>query len=663
MRLLKRVQWFTPLLLIAAAGFASSEQTKALKNLSLEELGNIEVTTASKTPQEVWNTPAAIYVITHDDIIRSGVTSIPEALRLAPGVEVARIESDKWSIGIRGFGSRFAHGVLVLIDGRTVYTTLFAGTYWEVQDLLLEDVDRIEVIRGPGATVWGPNAVNGVINIITRNSSDSQGLYVEAGGGNMEQGFAGVRYGGSSGRTNYRVYAKGFNRAPEFHADGRNFDRWDAGQAGFRIDRGEGGRALMLEGDIYDQAFGESVVATSYTPPFKQNIDNYARLSGGNLNARWDHPIGAASSVRVQAYYDRNNRHEGNFGELRDTWDVDTLFTVPTSRQQFSFGAGARFSRGHQLEVVSGLTFNPDHVVDRLLSLYGQDEITIVPNRLSVTAGAKLIYTNYTSVEIQPTARLLWTPAEHESFWAAITRAVRTPADIERNFFLSGYVGNGPGGIPFFARFNANRNFRSEILRGYEAGYRHLFGNSVFLDIDGFFNQYSDLFSEDITGPIFLEATPAPPHLLLPAKFGNDLEGTTSGAEIAPEWRPAPWWRLRGSYSFLSMHIKKTPGSLDVGTAPVIEGSSPQHQLVLQSSWDIPHSINLDLFYRYVSALPGQKVSAYHTADARLAWRTGPVTLSFVGRNLLQPYHYEFGADPGLIGIKRSFFARLEFRH
>lgn len=659
MRVRKCVQWFAPLLLILLClSAAAKQQAKSLKDLSLEQLGNVKVVSISKQPQEVWNTPAAVYVITHDDIIRSGATSIPEALRLAPGVEVARIESDKWSVAIRGFGSRFAYGVLVLIDGRTVYTTLFAGTYWEVQDILLEDIDRIEVIRGPGATIWGPNAVNGVINIITKKSSDTQGFYGEAGGGNIEQGFAGARYGGTAGDTSYRIYAKGFNRSPEFHTDGRNFDRWDAGQAGFRLDRNE----FMLEGDIYDQAFGESVVATSYTQPFKQTVDAYARLSGGNLNAHWSHAIGASSSLRLQAYYARDNRHEGNFGELRDTGDVDSLFTVPTARQKFSFGAGARFSRGHQLEVVSGLTFDPNRVVDQLLTLYGQDEVTLVPNRLTVTAGAKLLHTNYTGVEVQPTLRLLWTPAEHETVWAAITRAVRTPADIERNFFLSGFIGPGPGGIPFFARFNANRNFRSEILRGYTAGYRHLFGDKVYADVDGFFNQYSDLFSEDITGAPFLESTPAPPHLLLPARFGNDLEGTTSGVEIAPEWRPTPWWRLRGSYSFLSMHIKKTPGSLDIGTGPVIEGSSPQHQGLVQSSWDIPHAVSLDLDYRYVSALPGQKVPAYSTADGRLAWRVRSVTLSLVGRNLLQPHHYEFGADPGLVGIERGVYGKIEFR-
>ena len=269
---------------------ASSPQPdqNSLKQLSLEQLGNIEVTTASKEPEEVWKTPAAIYVITQEDIQRSGATTIPEALRLAPGVEVARIDSNKWAIGIRGFGSRLSRSVLVLIDGRTVYTTLLAGTYWEVQNVLLEDVDRIEVIRGPGGTIWGPNAVNGVINIITKSSEDTHGALVSAGGGNVEQGFFNTRYGGGNGKgLDYRVYAMGFDRGPEFHPDDRNFDRWRAAQGGFRMDLAANGRdKFTLQGDLYDEGAGESVQATSYTAPYSQILDGTARLSGGNILGR-----------------------------------------------------------------------------------------------------------------------------------------------------------------------------------------------------------------------------------------------------------------------------------------------------------------------------------------------------------------------------------------
>jgi iron complex outermembrane receptor protein len=263
-------------------------QAEALKQLTLEELSQIEVTTPSKAPVKAFNTPAAVYVITGEDIRRSGVTNIPEALRLAPGVEVARIDASKWSVGIRGFGSRLSRSVLVLIDGRTVYTPLFAGTYWEVQDTMMPDIDRIEVIRGPGGTIWGPNAVNGVINIITKSSNETQGIIASAGGGNVNQGFANFRYGGgNSSGLNYRFYGKGYTRGPEYHPDGRNFDDWRGTQGGFRMDWKRDRDVFMVEGDLYKIEAGERVNAVTYTPPFQRSVDANADLSGGNFTARW----------------------------------------------------------------------------------------------------------------------------------------------------------------------------------------------------------------------------------------------------------------------------------------------------------------------------------------------------------------------------------------
>jgi len=651
-------------LLYATAACAENAQQGSLKSLSLEDLGKIEVTTVSREPEQVWHTAAAVYIITHDDIVRSGATTIPEALRLAPGVEVARIASNKWAIGIRGFGSRLSRSVLVLIDGRTVYTPLFAGTYWEVQDTLLEDIDRIEVIRGPGGTIWGPNAINGVINIITRSSKDTRGLYVDAGGGNVERGFADVRFGaGNPSGTTYRAYLKGFNRGPEFHPDGENFDVWRAGQAGFRTDWGSRQNSFTVQGDIYDQLAGERVTAVTYTPPYSQVVDADARLSGGNIMGHWTRTFAEGKDLQLQAYYDRTNRHEPNLGELRDTFDVDFLFRLPAgSRQSITWGAGMRFSHADNIEVVSGLTFDPAERTDQLFTGYIQDEITVVPRRFSITAGTKILHTNFTGVDLQPTLRFLYTPSDTQTLWAAFTRAVRTPSDVERDFFLSGFVGPGPGGVPLFARFNANRDFHSEILQGYELGYRRLISKEVFVDIAGFFNQYFDLLSEDIVGGPFLESTPTPPHFLIPAEFGNGLKGTTEGGEVAPEWRPTTFWRLRGSYSFLEMHIERGAGSLDVGSAPGIEGSSPQHQVSAQSAFDLPKALSLDLMYRYVSALPGQMVPAYHTADARLAWQVKSLTFSVVGNNLFQPWHYEFGNDPGLIGIKRAVYGEIQWR-
>jgi iron complex outermembrane recepter protein len=634
----------------------------ALKNLSLEELSQIEVTTPSKTPTRAFQSAAAITVITGEDIKRSGALSIPEALRLAPGVEVARIDGNKWSIGIRGFGSRLSRSVLVMIDGRTVYTPLFAGTYWEVQDTLMEDIDRIEVIRGPGGTIWGPNAVNGVINVITKDARDTKGTLASIGGGNEEQGFANFRYGGGDKQFGYRIYGKAFTRSPEIHSDGRNFDDWRAAQTGMRMDwTNRHQDTFTVQGDLYDEEAGERVQATSYTQPYSQIIDGNALLSGGNIMGRWARVLSDGNDIQIQTYYDRTNRHEPNFGENRNTFDVDFLqrLRLP-ARQQISWGLGARVGPVHDIEVVSGLTFLPSDRTDYLLTGFLQDDIGLIEQRLTLTLGTKVLRTNFTDVSLEPSARLLWTPTQQDTLWAAFTHGLRTPSDAEENFDLSGFIGTAPNGTPIFARFNANPSFAPEQLNGYELGYRRLLGRKIYLDIATFYNHYHDLFDEEIAGPIAPEATPAPAHLLLPAQFRNGLRGATEGGEIAPEWRPTTFWRLRGSYSYLHMNLGKAPGSGDIGTAPTIEGSSPGHEVTVQSSIDIRKSFQFDLAYRFISALPGQLVPSYSTGDARLAWRRGQVELSLVGRNLLQPSHFESGGDPGpLVAIKRSVYAKI----
>ncbi|HEX4276605.1 MAG TPA: TonB-dependent receptor [Bryobacteraceae bacterium] len=638
-----------------------------LKRLTLEELSQIDVTSPSKEPRQAFQTPLAIYVITSDEIHRSGATSIPEALRLAPGVEVARIDGNKWSIGIRGFGSRFSRGVLVLIDGRTVYTTLLAGTYWEVQDTVMEDIDRIEIIRGPGGTIWGPNAVNGVINVITKDTKDTHGTLVSAGGGNEAQGFVNYRYGGGNGKDfDYRIYTKSFTDSAEVHPDHRNFDDWRESQAGFRMDWNKHDRdSFTVQGDIYGEEAGERVQAVTYAPPYQQDVDANQHLSGGNVMGRWKRTVRPGNDIELQAYYDRTNRHEPNFGELRDTFDVDFIqhLALP-GRQKISWGLGGRWSLADDLEVVSGLEFRPAKRTDQLYTAFVQDEIGLVDKRLTLTLGTKLLRTNFSGVEAEPSVRLEWTPRASQSVWAAFTHAVRTPSDAEEDFFLSGFVGTTANGTPYFARFNANSDFRPELLNGTELGYRHLLGPKAYIDIATFYNHYHDLFDEEFTGPTFLESDPAPVHFLLPAQFGNGLLGTTKGFEIAPEWRPTTFWRLRGSWSFLNMNIKRAPGSTDVGSAPGITGASPKHQALIESAFDLPKKVSIDLTYRYVSILTApQIVPSYSTGDARVAWQAlRHLELSVVGRNLFQPSHAEFAGDPDtIVGIERSVYARIGF--
>jgi iron complex outermembrane recepter protein len=667
---------FAVILFLAVGSFSGSafaqtsvnNQTtndEQLKSLTLEQLGNIEVTTVTKEPEVIWKTPAAIYVITQQDIQRAGAQTIPQALRLAPGVEVAQISADQWAIGIRGFGSRLSRSVLVLIDGRIVYSPLTAGVYWEVQDYLIEDIDRIEVIRGPGGTIWGANAVDGVINIITKSSKDTLGGLASGGAGNVEQGFGEARYGAAVGQNfTYRIYGKAFARTPEFHPVPPAYDAWQGGQAGFRMDWSGGDRdSYTLSGDGYYQAFGENAQTSSYNPPANYNLFGQVPLSGGNILFRWRRRFGDKKDFQLNAYYDETSRHELNFGDVRNTVNVDAQYRFPLPRQEITTGLNLYASHGDEEQVLTGLEFVPSTRTDQIYSAFLQDEVALVPNQLSLFAGTKILKTNYTGVLLEPSVRLLWTPTATQSLWAAFTQAVRTPADVERDFYLASFLGY-QNGLPFFARFNANRYFQSERLNGYEAGYRRLLATKLYVDVAAFYNQYRDLLSEDIIGPIYLESDPAPPHLLLPAEFGNGLKATSSGGEIVGEYRPKDFWRLRAWYSFLELHVEPAPGSLDIGSAPVVQGSSPQNEALLQTGFDLPKSVSADIYARYVGRLSALGVPAYWTGDVTLGYSLSKqVRLTLVGQNLFQPRHYEFNYDPnGPVGIERSLFGKLTWR-
>ena len=647
----------------AQATQSNQNPPENLKQVSLEQLGQIEVTTASKVPVKATRTPAAIYVITQEDIRRSGATSIPEALRLAPGVEVARVDSNTWSLGVRGFESTLSRSVLVLIDGRSVYTPLFAGVYWQVQDTLLEDIERIEVIRGPGGTIWGANAVNAVINIITKRAQETHGTLVSTGGGNIDQGFVNFRYGaGNSKGFNYRIYGKAFTRGPEFHPDHQQFDDWRMGQIGFRTDWDAHNRdRLTLQGDVYNGDAGQRVGIASYSPPFMTDVQQNAELSGGNLLGRWERELGSGSNVQLQTYYDRTNRKQANFAESRDTFDIDFIhhLTLP-GRQDFLWGLGARLSSGNVSEVVPTVVFTPNHYTDKLYNAFIQDEIPIAGDQLSLTIGSKFLHNGYSGFEIEPTARLLWTPSSRQTVWGAVTRAVRTPSRVEEDLQLTGLAVPTP--LTFF-RIIGDRKFSSESLIGYEAGYRSLVAPKFHVDIAAFYNNYDHLLSIEPGAP-FSESSPPPPHTVIPFFFRNGLLGHTAGFEIAPDWTPTRPWRLRGSYSFLHIDLDKKASSQDTSSANSTQGSSPHHQVAIQSSLDLPKKLEFDQTLRYVSSLPAQLVRAYTTADVRFSWHaTRSLDVSVVGQNLFQPHHAEFGGDPGpLVGIERSAYIKLTWQ-
>jgi iron complex outermembrane receptor protein len=637
---------------------------KPLKQLTLAELGNVEVTTTSKEPEEVWNTPAAVFVITQEDIRRSGATSIPEVLRLAPGVEVARVDSDHWSVGIRGFGAVLGSKVLVLIDGRSVYTPLFSGVYWQVQATPLEDIERIEVIRGPGGTIWGANAVNGIINIITKSAKDTRGSMVSVGGGNVDQGTGGFRYGGGNGRGfNYRIYGMGFTRGPQFHAGGRNFDDSRMGQAGFRMDWGKGPRdSFTLQGDIYHESAGETTTFGLYSPPSQATVDENAELSGGNLLGHWKRVVNERSDFQIQAYFDRTNHFEPEFGETRDTFDVDFLhhLTLP-GQQNFLWGLGARVSPANVVQRVPTIDFLPHHLTDQIYSGFVQDEIPFFSHRLSLTVGSKFEHNNYTGFEVQPSARLLWNRTPRQSFWGSVSRAVRTPSRLDEDIQLTDFATVTP--LPIYLRVSGNRQFRSEELIAYETGFRTLVTSHFYLDLALFYNDYNDLYSFQVGAP-FLEPSPLPVHAIIPLLTSNGIRGTTKGFEVAPDWKPSSWWELRTSYSYLEMQLENKPGSNDPTSIPGYEGSSPRHQVVIQSFVNLPKKLEFDQTYRYVSALPAQTVASYQTMDARFGWHiTRELELSVGGQNLLQPHFAQYGGDPGgPVEVKRSAYAKLVWR-
>jgi iron complex outermembrane receptor protein len=667
--------WF--LVLLAAIDIRADETPQqdqpgsvSLKSLSLAQLGDVEITSVSKDPRQVLKTPAAIFVITQEDIRRSGATTIPEALRLAPGVEVARIDADHWSIAIRGLAGQFSKDLLVLIDGRSLYTPLFAGVYWDVQDVVLEDVERIEVVRGPGGTIWGANAVNGVINILTKSAESTHGALVSLGGGNVDQGTASIRYGGTVRKDfNYRIYATGSIRGTEFHPDGDEFDHWRMGQVGFRTDWKRGEKdAFTVQGDIYSAGSGESSFLASFSPPAETVRNDVSSASGGNLLARWQHTTAEGSDVQIQAYFDRTNRVGVEGGETRDKFDVDFIHHLRThDKQELTWGLGVRISPSNFIQTTPAINFAPKRQTDSVYSGFVQYELPIVRDKLTLTAGTKLEHNNFSGFEFEPGVRLLWTPTSRQSFWAAVTRAVRTPSRQDQDVLFdifAGFVslGTPPSPTPVYFEIRGNPKAEAEQLIGYEAGYRTQVNRNLYLDFAAFYNTYNGL--QGFGPAVPSQASPtAPVFFVLP--YANIVEGDTAGGEIAPDWKITRWWQVRASYSYLDMALRDKPGFTDVGNLlSSYQGSSPQHVVSFQSLFNLPKHLELDATYRYSSRLPAYSVEAYSTADVRLGWHVGEsMEFSVVGQNLLSPSHPEFGGDPGpLVGIKRSAFAKLTWR-
>ena len=653
--------------LALAATDAPKAETPAVNPLELspEQLFGATVTSVTKTPESVWDAAAAITVLTQEDIHRSGATSIPEALRLVPGVDVARTNSGQWAVGIRGFNSTLDNKLLVLIDGREVYDHLFSGVYWEVQDLPLEDIDRIEVIRGPGATLWGANAVNGVINIITKTASQTQGVLTSALAGNQEH-FTGVgQYGGRIGASgNYRVYGKYLDRDPETQAltggdQGDGFQSW---RSGFRADTVQGANKLTVQGDAY-RAFESQFrnVPNTVAPPFSTTQLGSVSFDGGNLMAHWTHNLAGDSQFEWLNYVDFTHRNATLvLDDRRVALNSEAQYDFPTmGMHKIIVGARYRFSVDNLApNAVTGLVVSaPSEVYEHLYSGFFQDQMTLQPGKWFLTVGSKLEHNDYTGFEIEPNARLQWHPDDAHTLWTSVSRAVRTPSEIERELSIFNRT-TRVGPFPVKAFTEPSPEFQSEDVVAYEAGYRQRLTQDVTLDVATFLNDYSNL--ETIRIGAF-DLSQFPPLILLPLTFTNDTSGITYGIETTVSWQARQNLKLTANHTFLKMELHGPPPTAAIApTAP--ETQSPESELNLQSRWDITDRVAWDNTLYHVSSLANYKVDGYWRMDTRVGWRMNDsVEAELIGQNLFNAKHRELinTTDPSASEINRSIFARL----
>ena len=630
-----------------------------LLDLSIEELADLRVTSVSRVEERLGDAPAAVFVITRDELRRSGVTSIAEALRLAPGVEVARRNSHSWSITIRGFNSDLANKLLVLIDGRSVYSPLYAGVFWDVQDTLLEDIERIEVIAGPGGTLWGANAVNGVINIITRSATETAGAFFEAGAGNEEEGFAGLRYGGTFENG---VAARGFVKASDRdslqNANGSDgVDDARFAQGGLRLDWGAAGAdRWTVQGDFY-QGEEAGVFQTDFTLgtlPAGTRVDE-TDLSGGNVLMRWEHGLGGGGDFSLQSYYDRTRRDiPQTYGERRDTFDLDFQHHLrAVGSHDLLWGAGFR-STVDEIENTSFATFTPAERRDETTSAFLQDKIGVKGEQMFLTLGSKFEHNDYTGFEIQPSARFSWMIDDRRSFWSAISRAVRIPARLDSDLRL--LVPIGQVVIPLYVSADGNPAHDSEELIASEAGYRVQPTDRLSFDVTLFHHDYDRLQTVEPQATI-LVLTPIA-YAVLPHRIDNRMGGTSIGGTFVATWQPTDTWRLRFQYTRLNFELEREPGSLDTSRFGE-QGNSPENQAAVYSFLNLSEQVELYTGVRYVDELPSFALDSYVAVNAGLAWSPmETLSASLSVENLNDARHVEFGAGKQ---IERSAFLRVRW--
>jgi iron complex outermembrane recepter protein len=652
-------------------------QKADLTSMNIEDLMNVKVTSVSKKEQKLSRTAAAIFVISPEDIRRSGATSIPDVLRMVPGINVAQINGSTWAISARGFNQQFDNKLLVMIDGRVVYTSTFAGVFWDtILDFPLEDIARIEVIRGPGGTIWGANAVDGVINIFTKKASETRGGLVVAEGGNIDQESGMIQYGGELKKgTDFRIYTKYFNRTSLFDLNGQNgADGWHQLRGGFRMDSTLSSKdSLMVEGDIVTGPEGElGFVLPSVTSPGFVAESEHINLGNGSLESVWNHVYSARSDTSFQISFDRHKRDDPQNPETRDTLDFGFQHHIALGeRQDVVWGLGYRYTTDLILGSLPVFE-NPASSRHQVFDGFFQDEIALVPDRLYLTGGIKLEHNDYTGFEFMPSVRLAWAPNARHMLWLAVFRALRAPSRNDTNLVLNiGNIGTDPSAPPDLLRLYGNPRYQDERLIAYEIGYRAALSSRLSIDLAAYFNEYDNLQTTEPLAP-FPESTPPPAHLVFPLMYENLMHGEAQGFEITADWKVMDRWTLAPGYTFSAIHMHTDPTSADTVTGPFVEGAAPDHTAQIRSHFDLRRSLALDASAYEVSQLNNQgpasnvTIPAYTRLDVGLTWKPWEnASLTVAGQDLLKDHHLEFEDVNGALQssqVRRSGYAKITWR-
>jgi iron complex outermembrane recepter protein len=614
---------------------STSVSVQDLKRLTIEELASLDVTSVSRRSERVSRAAAAVSVVRAEDIRRSGATTLPDILRLADGLDVARANANAWGVTSRGFNSSSANKLLVLVDGRSVYSPLSSGTFWDVQDFSLADIDRIEVIRGPGGSIWGANAVNGVVNVLTRSAADTIGDFVGVASGSDEHVLVNARHGGRFGDGGaYRVYGKLRQRGPQLFAatDTSAEDDILMGAGGFRMDSDARSSSFWtVQGDAYSGSVGLF------------NRDD-ARLAGGNVLGRWSRRWSGTAEFRVQGSYERTWRKVPlQFEETRDTVDVDAQHhLLLRGRNDVVVGGAVRVSNGND-RGTAGFVFEPERRTHTVVGLFAQDEIALRGRDLFLTLGSKFERNDFTGMEVQPTARFRWTPGDRRTVWAAVSRAVRLPTRFDTDIRVVNPVTHA-------VLIEGNEDFDAESVVAYEGGFRTLLSPRFAVDTSVYANRYDRLRSQEF-------------HPGQPLLISNGLNATTGGLEIAGTAQALASWRLHAAYSFIHENFSFDPGVVDP-TGGAFEHNDPAHLFSLLSYLDLPHGLQFDGTFRSVSRRPNPVVPAYSEMTLRLGWtvRAG-WEVALVGTNLLHSQHAElFTINAPRYEYRRGVYARSAWR-